>query len=135
MQLAFFVEPPLGKKPNWYRHLSLLTLAVLAATSLLAVLLADRLLREVHVLQAGGPVTAFVTSDGDSSGRSSARFLEPERAGQPLRWDCELRAGHTHPYCNMVFRFDLDPTRGIDLSRLTAVRVWLRYTVGHAACA
>lgn len=105
---------------RWRFEYSLLTLLLL---SVAAVHFSDDLLQQIRVIRPGEPVFTEPMSDQRNAGRTETAHVPGP--GYDLR--CTLRAGYRYPYCGIAVRFDPQQIKGIDLSVVRRMRLWLDY--------
>jgi diguanylate cyclase (GGDEF)-like protein len=105
---------------TWRFEYSLLSMVLL---SVAAVHFSDELLQQARVIRPGEPFIAEAMSDQRNGGNTEvARVPGP---GFDLR--CALRDRYRYPYCGIALRFDPQLLKGIDLSEVRRMRLWLDY--------
>ncbi|RZL40300.1 MAG: GGDEF domain-containing protein [Rubrivivax sp.] len=105
---------------RWRFEYSLLLMVLL---SVAAVRFSDALLQQVRVIRPGDTVAAEPMSDERNGGRTEVRLAPGP--GFDLR--CTVREGYGYPYCGIAVRFDPKLLKGLDLSEVRRIRLWLDY--------
>ncbi len=108
---------------KWRSEYSLLLLLVL---SVAAVRFSDVLLQQVRVITPGVTVPADLMSDQRNNGGNTEVSRGPSKDGFELR--CTLRERFRYPYCGIALRFDPQLVKGLDLSEVRRMRLWLDYS-------
>lgn len=107
---------------KWRSEYSLLLLLVL---SVAAVRFSDALLQQVRVVTPGVTVPVDLMSDQRNNAGNSEVSRGASRDGFELR--CTLRERFRYPYCGIAVRFDPQLVKGLDLSEVRRLRLWLDY--------
>ena len=105
---------------RWRSEYLLLLLVLL---SLAAVQFSDLLLRRSRVVVPGEHVHVKLLSDRLNGGNSEIT----QRPGPGLDVACTLREGFGYPYCAISLEFDRQRLKGIDMSEVRQLRLWLDY--------
>jgi diguanylate cyclase (GGDEF)-like protein len=106
---------------RWRSEYSLLLMLVL---SVAAVRFSDALLQQVRVITPGVTVHAEPMSDQRNGGNTEVR-RGPGKEGFELL--CTLHERFRYPYCGIALRFDPHLVKGVDLSEVRRMRLWLDY--------
>jgi diguanylate cyclase (GGDEF)-like protein len=107
---------------KWRFEYSLLLLLLL---SVAAVQFSDALLQQVRVITPGTTVPADLMSDERNNGGNTKVSRGPGKDGFELL--CTLRERFRYPYCGIALRFDPQLVKGVDLSEVRRMRLWLDY--------
>ncbi|KQY88390.1 MULTISPECIES: GGDEF domain-containing protein [Roseateles] len=105
---------------KWRAEYGLL-LAVLI--SLAAVQFSDIWLRQVRVIVPNEQLHPKLLSDQHNGGNSEV----VRGSGPGLELLCTLRDRFSYPYCGMALQFDPHRLKGLDLSKVQRLRLWLEY--------
>ncbi|HEY0953115.1 MAG TPA: GGDEF domain-containing protein [Roseateles sp.] len=105
---------------KWRFEYSLLLLMLL---SVAAVQFSDALLRQVRVITPDAPFLTEPMSDQRNGGNSQVR----RGPAQGFELLCTLQERYRYPYCGLALRFDPQLVKGIDLSEVRRMRLWLDY--------
>lgn len=105
---------------RWRFEYSLLAMVLF---SVAAVRFSDDLLQQVRTVRPGEPVFTTVMSDQRNGGNTDVR----RGPGAGFELLCRLREGYGYPYCGIAMRFDPQLLKGIDLSEVRRMRLWLDY--------
>jgi len=106
---------------KWRIEYSLLLMVLL---SIAAVRFSDALLQQVRVITPDGPVHADLMSDRLTDGGNSEVKRGPAKDFELL---CTLRERFRYPFCGIALRFDPQRVKGVDLSEVRRMRLWLDY--------
>lgn len=100
-------------------------LALLVILSLGIIAGGDRLVRSSVILTPGSGLPTAVRDDSFTGGDSTARL-----EGDGSAWSCQLGDAYAYHFC--AFEVLIDPKRqkGIDMSAVDSVRLWLDYEGG-----
>jgi len=106
---------------KWRSEYSLLLLLLL---SVAAVRFSDVLLQQVRVITPGESLHADPMSDQRNGGNTEVNRGSSAEGFELL---CTLRGRFRYPYCGIAVRFDPQLVKGVDLSEVRRMRLWLDY--------
>ena len=106
---------------KWRSEYSLLLLLLL---SVAAVRFSDVLLQQVRVITPGVSLHADPMSDQRNGGNTEVNRGSSAEGFELL---CTLRGRFRYPYCGIAVRFDPQLVKGVDLSEVRRMRLWLDY--------
>ncbi|WP_457423393.1 GGDEF domain-containing protein [Roseateles sp. P5_E7] len=106
---------------KWRFEYSLLMMLLL---SVVAVRFSDALLQQVRVITPDGPVLIEPMSDVKNNGGNSETRRGPGKGFELL---CTLHERFRYPFCGIALRFDPQLVKGVDLSEVRRMRLWLDY--------
>ncbi|KQV48588.1 hypothetical protein ASC95_21990 [Pelomonas sp. Root1217] len=105
---------------KWRFEYSLLLLLLL---SVAAVRFSDALLQQVRVITPDGAIRVEPMSDRRNGGNTEVS----RGPGQGFELRCTLHDRFRYPYCGVAVRFDPQLVKGLDLSEVRRIRLWLDY--------
>ncbi|RZJ09924.1 MAG: GGDEF domain-containing protein [Rubrivivax sp.] len=106
---------------KWRFEYSLLVMVLL---SVAAVHFSDDLLQRVRVIKPGEPFLTEITSDHTNNGGNTEVKRGPADGYELL---CTLHERYRYPYCGITLRFDPQRVKGVDLSEVRRLRLYLDY--------
>ncbi len=100
--------------------------AVLLLTTLVAILLQAVGLRKTFVIDHATPYIYHAIDDKSNGGTSSSKItIEDER----FVLDCEIaKSDYAWPYCEISFNLTDESGRGVDMSKFSLVKLWVKYS-------
>ncbi|HEY7884890.1 MAG TPA: GGDEF domain-containing protein [Cellvibrionaceae bacterium] len=101
------------------------TLVILIVLTAIAILGRDRLLQESFVVDASSGYELRLYDDSPAGGNSVTEILQTENE---FHWLCDIRAAYQYPHCGFEIRLTDNYARGVDMSHIRKVRLWLDYT-------
>ncbi|HEY7885562.1 MAG TPA: hypothetical protein VIC08_11525, partial [Cellvibrionaceae bacterium] len=94
----------------------------------LIVLTVVAVIAERPLLETGftlDPSNSFIAlyDDGNEQGDSSSAIIDAEA----ISWRCQIGTSHNFPHCGLELILDPERQRGLNLSKVDRVRLWLDY--------
>ncbi|MEY4590876.1 MAG: hypothetical protein RL497_2952 [Pseudomonadota bacterium] len=97
-------------------------LGLAAVASLLLILAPQYLLTRSHVINPSAH-SSLLYDDTYAGGDSAARWIDEKNK----HWRCTLGQAYKNPYCGMRLILTNEKNEGIDLSKATAMTLWIDY--------
>lgn len=105
---------------KWRFELTLICLMVL---TLIALLLPKKLFQHSLVIEPEQYQFVYTNDDRSNGGDSIARILDKKG----YKWECDLIKSYSHPFCGFEIVLGEDRTNGINLSKYSSLKLWIRY--------
>lgn len=108
---------------NPYKWRFELTLTFLMVCTLIALALPKKLLQHTLIIEPEQYQFVYTNDDRANGGTSQARITD--KSG--YNWECDLLKSYSHPFCGFEIVLGKDRLHGVDLSKYTSLKLWLKY--------